>query len=237
MPQKYIVILVFLLLAVSIIFLSFKSSPIHFTDNTNKNQYKNYLALGDSYTIGQSVPYNQNFPSQLVQQLLQQSIKINEPEIIGRTGFTTNDLLQTIQNNHPLLKKYDVVTLLIGVNNQFQGLSIEQYKIEYNDLLQKAIGFAGSNKGVIVLSIPDYSVTAFAQQSNKKQIHNQINAFNIAQKQIALANNVVFIDITEISRKGKSQPNLQAYDGLHPSAEQYQLWVQAMLPSVLQVLQ
>jgi len=200
---------------------------------------KTYLALGDSYTIGESVNRTENFPNQLTASLRRTGLKISEPEVRARTGWTTGDLISSLQSTSPQQKQYDLVTLLIGVNNQFQGRSLEEYKSEFSLLLQQAIKYAGDKKNVIVISIPDYSVTPFAASLPADEVHmisKQLNSFNKAQKEITLHTGVKFINITPISRKGRKNPALQAFDGLHPSAMQYTNWVKLMLPAVKNIL-
>ncbi len=198
---------------------------------------KTYLALGDSYTIGQSVPDSERFPVQAEQVLQQQNISLNNPDIIAVTGWTTDNLLFALNTNPPK-KNYSVVTLLIGVNNQYQGRSIEEYKTQFSELLSRAIGYAGNNKNhVFVISIPDYSVTPFARNSDTAKIAAEIDVFNAANKNLATMAGVHYIDITPISREVKNDPSLVAVDGLHPSGLQYKKWTALLAPAMQQVLQ
>ena len=198
---------------------------------------KNYLALGDSYTIGQSVEEADNFPNRLVTALQHKGIKINPPEIRAVTGLTTGDLIASLRTTPPSLQQYDLVSLLIGVNNQFQGRTIAEYEIEFRFLLSEAIKYAGGDKRkVMVISIPDYSVMPFAEGSDTKRISKEINLFNSAQKKIAAEAGVAFINITPVSRKGKNDPSLRADDGLHPSGKQYGMWITQLLPKAMEVL-
>ncbi len=195
---------------------------------------KTYLALGDSYTIGQSVSEAERFPNQAVQLLRGQGIKINEPKIIATTGWTTKNLIDAI-NNASLQTNYDVVSLLIGVNNQFQGRSVNEYKSEFTFLLNRAIQYAGNKPThVFVLSIPDYSVTPFAQGSDRARIAAEIDQFNAANKAISLQLGVNYLDITPISRE--PDPALVANDGLHPSGKQYKRWADLLVSMIKQVL-
>ncbi len=195
---------------------------------------KTYLALGDSYTIGQSVSEAERFPNQTVQLLRSQGIKINDPKIIATTGWTTKNLIDAI-NAYSLQNNYDVVSLLIGVNNQYQGKSINEYKSEFTLLLNRAIQYTGNRPThVFVLSIPDYSVTPFAQGSDKAKIATEIDQFNAANKAISLQLGVNYLDITSISRE--PDPALLANDGLHPSGKQYQRWANLFAPLIKQVL-
>ena len=196
---------------------------------------KTYLALGDSYTIGQSVLASERFPNQTVQILRSENIKINDPQFIATSGWTTKSLLDAL-NAVPLPMNYDVVSLLIGVNNQYQGRSIDEYKSEFTILLNRAIQYAGSKPShVFVLSIPDYSVTPFASGMNKAKIATEIDQFNAANKTISLQLGVNYLDITPISRE--PDPALIASDGLHPSGKQYKRWSDLLSPIIKQVLQ
>lgn len=196
---------------------------------------KTYLALGDSYTIGQSVSEHERFPNQTVTILKSQGIKINDPKVIATTGWTTKSLIDAL-NNVTLQNNYDVVSLLIGVNNQYQGKSIEEYKTEFTLLLNRAIQYAGNKPThVFVLSIPDYSVTPFANGSDKPMIAAEIDQFNSENKKIALQLGVNYLDITPISRE--PDPELIAGDGLHPSGKQYKRWADLLAPMMKQALQ
>ena len=186
---------------------------------------KSYLALGDSYTIGQSVPEMARFPLQTVSMLLHDNILFAPPEIIARTGWTTGNLLNAIDITPPQKLSYDVVSLLIGVNNQYQHLNPAQYKDEFTILLNKAIQLAGNKKNhVFVLSIPDYGVTPFANGLDTAEIAAEIDEFNAINKSITLTNGCSYIDITALSRLAASYPTLVAGDGLHPSGDEYNKW-------------
>lgn len=189
-----------------------------------------YLALGDSYTIGQSVAIEERFPVQAVSMLRQQGVQINLPAIVATTGWTTDNLLNALAANPPA-KNYALVTLLIGVNNQYQGRSQEEYRSEFSNLLGKAIEYAGGRKSrVFVLSIPDYSVTPFAQNSDTVTISNEIDAFNAINWQISQEVGVRYLDITDISREGRYDAEMNAADGLHPSGKQYRKWAALLAP-------
>jgi len=195
-------------------------------DTTTTNEYT-YLALGDSYTIAQSIPSTESYPAQTVNILSAENIHFSAPEIIARTGWTTTDLLNKIKSSPPQRSSYDIVTLLIGVNNQYQHLSEDQYKTEFTTLLNKAIRYANNNKKrVIVLSIPDYSVTPFAQGSDTAYIAQQINLFNQINRTISLQAGVNYLDITAYTRMSVNNRSLIAYDGLHPSGKEYAIWSQ-----------
>ncbi|MEO6720193.1 MAG: SGNH/GDSL hydrolase family protein [Ferruginibacter sp.] len=184
-----------------------------------------YLALGDSYTIGQSVEEIDRYPIQTRAILKGDSTNISFPEIIARTGWTTGDLITRLNTTPTLKKEYDIVSLLIGVNNQYQHLSQDQYRNEFALLLNKAIAYAGNKKNrVFVLSIPDYSVTPFASGSNQQLIAKEIDEFNIINRQITEAAGCVYIDITPSVREAVNDPSLICFDGLHPSGKEYYKW-------------
>jgi lysophospholipase L1-like esterase len=195
-----------------------------------------YLALGDSYTIGQGVGEGEPWPVQLVTRLREQGIDIAEPIIIARTGWTTRDLLASIELQYDG-EVYELVSLLIGVNNQYQGLAIEEYGQEFRKLLAFAISAAGGNpKRVIVLSIPDWSYTPFAEGRNRAGISAAIDTFNLVNRTESLAAGVHYFDITPSTRPDPYDANLIAGDGLHPSREMYELWVDQVFPAVLELL-
>jgi lysophospholipase L1-like esterase len=187
-----------------------------------------YLALGDSYTISESVPVSENFPNQTVQLLQKAGHDFESPEIIAKTGWTTDELQDAIQR-HPFHAPYDFVTLLIGVNNQYRGRSVEEYKPEFESLLLQAIQFAGNNPDhVIVLSIPDWGATPFAVDRNRNQIASEIDAFNAANKNICKKYNVQYMDITPGTREAAHDRSLIAADGLHPSGKEYSRWAEKL---------
>ena len=194
---------------------------------------RTYLALGDSYTIGQSVAVSERFPVQTVALLNNPLVKFEQPEIIAQSGWTTGNLPSRLNSTPPTKTRYDIVTLLIGVNNQYQGRSIEEYKQEFTTLLERSIQYAGNNKShVFVLSIPDYSVTPFVSASNKDRVAREIDSFNLANKTIALQYQVNYIDITPDSRLAATDATLIANDGLHPSGAQYGFWAGKLAPAI-----
>ena len=183
-----------------------------------------YLALGDSYTIGEAVLLAESFPYQTVQLLRSKKIEIAAPEIIAKTGWTTDELIQTFLSTH-LLKKYDYVSLLVGVNNQYRNYNILVFEKEFERLIQLALQNTGNNsKNVFVLSIPDWGVTTFAKDRDTNKIATEINAYNAACKKIALKYNCKFLDITTAQRQDSNNPEMLAVDGLHPSALEYGKW-------------
>lgn len=187
-----------------------------------------FLALGDSYTIGESVPADQNFPHQTVNLLRKSGYDFKDPNIIARTGWTTDELQQAIHTAHSS-PPYDLITLLIGVNNQYRGYDINVYASEFEQLLQQAIGFAGNDTAhVFVLSIPDWGVTPYAEGRDRDKIAQEIDAFNAINKKIALQYNVHYIDITPDTREAAHDQTLLAGDGLHPSGVEYAKWAEKL---------
>lgn len=228
----------FLLLSFSIIFLSYINcgDPSNTKIKENKPDVIQYLALGDSYTIGESVAIDQRWPVQLVDSLQNKGIKINEPLIIAKTGWTTDELQNGIKQVNPK-DPFDLVSLLIGVNNQYRGRDAEEYRTQFTELLEQAIVFAGGKeKRVVVLSIPDWGVTPFAAGRDRDQIASEIDQFNTINKNESEQLGVCYVDITPYSREASSDPTLVAGDGLHPSGKMYAGWVRLTLPKVLEIL-
>ena len=188
-----------------------------------------YLALGDSYTIGESVDPDQRFPHQLAH-----ALGIATPQVIAKTGWTTDELDAAIDAADPQ-GRFDLVTLLIGVNNQYRGRDAEQYRGEFAALLQRAIGFAGGDASrVIVVSIPDWGVTPFAEGRDRAAIASAIDRYNEINREEAMRAGARYVDITPVSRG--SDPALVAADGLHPSGNQYREWVALILPEARSAL-
>ena len=182
------------------------------------------LCLGDSYTIGEGVQLVENFPNQTITRLRKDGYAFEEPEIVAQTGWTTDEL-QAAVDNHSFKGSYDFVTLLIGVNNQYRGRTVENYGSEFESLLKRAIQFSnGKTDHVIVLSIPDWGVSPFAKDRDTKQIAIEIDNFNSANKAIVERYKVSYIDITPASREAANDRSLIASDGLHPSAKEYAKW-------------
>tara|TARA_B100001063_G_scaffold94594_1_gene88236 strand:+ start:572 stop:1234 length:663 start_codon:yes stop_codon:yes gene_type:complete len=194
------------------------------------NESQSYLALGDSYTIGESVPENQRWPSQLTKLLSEKNIHISLPRIIAKTGWTAKELKTEI-NNSKLDYPYDWVSLLIGVNNQYQGKSLKEFKEHFEILLSDAITFAGNNKEqVFVVSIPDWGVMPFSKNLDKEKIAKEIDDFNQVIYEVCVFKGVHFVDITPISRSANNRKDFIAKDSLHPSGVQYTAWVQKIIP-------
>ena len=185
-----------------------------------KNQSNlRYLALGDSYTIGEGIEFEDNYPNQIVNQIF----LIDTVTVIAKTGWTTDELIDTLNNLQ--LDKFDVVSLLIGVNNQFRGYQIDKYVMEFENLLIRAIDYSKDKKNVFVLSIPDYGVTPFGKVKGQERIYREINSYNNINRIMAEKYNVMYFDITEISRKAENDTSLLAEDKLHPSKKMYKIWI------------
>jgi lysophospholipase L1-like esterase len=195
-----------------------------------------WLALGDSYTIGQSVPESERYPVQAAGLLKTAGIDIAGPEIVALTGWTTQNLLDAIKNK--TAPPYAIVTLLIGVNNQYQGRSPDEYREQFARLLARSIQLTGNRPGrVIVLSIPDYSVTPFAAGYDRAAIARGIDAFNATNKDLSNQYNVQWMDITEASRMAAGDASLVAADSLHFSGKEYAVWAGMLAPRIKQALQ
>lgn len=198
-----------------------------------------YLALGDSYTIGESVEPAGRWPMRLVAALRADGIAIGDPRIIATTGWTTDELSAAIDAAEPLGDDHALVSLLIGVNNQYRGRAVDEYAREFAILLERAIGFAGRRADrVFVLAIPDWGVTPFAAASGRDTaaIARELDAYNAAAAKICADRGVVFIDIAPVSRARGTEPAMLADDGLHPSAAMYAEWARLALPAVRRML-
>ncbi len=203
--------------------------------NTPSRQYS-WLALGDSYTIGQSVNADERFPAQTISLLENDSMYFYEPYYIAATGWTTQDLLDAIAQHNPP-DTFDIVSLLIGVNDQYQRRDTTGYRENFKICLQKAIALAGNNiKHVFVVSIPDYSVTPFAANDDTALLRKQIEAFNEINKEVTLSYNIGYISITDLTREAKTDNTLIADDGLHPSGKEYAKWAALLATSIKKVL-
>ena len=209
--------------------------PLPMTDQ--QNTAKTFLALGDSYTIGQNVPSSDNFPNQTVQLLKTSGYDFKSAEIVATTGWTTDELQNNI-NNRSFSPPYNIVTLLIGVNNQYRGRPVDTYKPEFENLLKQAIQFAGGKADhVIVVSIPDWGVTPFANGRDRTQIAKEIDDYNAANKNISETYKVNYIDITPWTREAANDLSLVASDGLHPSAKEYKRWSEKLADTIKPLIQ
>lgn len=197
-----------------------------------------FLALGDSYTIGEGVPAGGRWTHQLAAALRTRQVPLDDPRTIATTGWTTDELLAAIEMADPP-STHALVTLLIGVNNQYRGYPLDGYAAEFDRLLQRAIACAGGRSGrVLALSIPDWGVTPFGQASGRAgdAIAGQIDAFNHAAQASCSARDVAWVDITPLSRALGSRPDMLVGDGLHPSAAQYTRWMRMTLPQAARML-
>lgn len=195
-----------------------------------------YLALGDSYTVGEQVLLTDSFPYQAVQLLRKKNIKLAAPEIIAKTGWTTWELLHAA-NACKLLNEYSFVSLLVGVNNQYRGAGLDQLDNDFPQLVQKAVMAAGGNtRRVFVLSIPDWGVTPFAALRDREVIHDEINIYNARVKKYAEAAGCQYIDITFSQRRDGNKPAFLADDGLHPSVKEYAKWAALLAEKIMALI-
>ncbi|MBN2083597.1 MAG: SGNH/GDSL hydrolase family protein [Anaerolineales bacterium] len=186
------------------------------------------LALGDSYTIGAGVAVEERWPHQLASQLNARGIKAETPDIIAVTGWTTQALLEGIGRQLDWRKDYNLVSILIGVNNHYRGVPIDSYEPDLRKIIELSLDLVGRDAGkVFMLSIPDYAYTPFG--GGKADITEGINAYNGINCRVAAEYNIPYVDVTAISRRGIREPGLVAGDGLHPSGRQYALWVEAIM--------
>ena len=206
--------------------------PLTHTINLNEDTLT-FLALGDSYTIGSGVKEENRWPNQLASSLTAINITVRKPNIIARSGWTTTNLYQQLQSSN-LVEKYDMVSLLIGVNNQYQGVPFSTFQTEFIELLKFSLETAKSKSSVFVLSIPDYGVTPFG--GGREYITKEINMYNTWISEVCSSNKIKFYNITDLSRKAESDLSLLAPDQLHPSGNMYGEWVNLItndLPDVL----
>ncbi|MCB0395725.1 MAG: SGNH/GDSL hydrolase family protein [Flavobacteriales bacterium] len=205
---------------------------IQISTMTGQQKTKTYLALGDSYTIGERVAEKDRWPVILKEELSAQGVMLEDPQIVAVTGWTTDELMAGIEKEE-VADTFDLVSLLIGVNNQYRGRDVEEYRKEYNQLLDMAVRFAGGkSSNVFVLSIPDWGATPFAKDRDQQAIAREIDIYNQVKKDETVKRYIPFIDITGISRQAKSDPELIADDGLHPSGKMYKLWVDEIMKQI-----
>ncbi|HKP75159.1 MAG TPA: SGNH/GDSL hydrolase family protein [Longimicrobiaceae bacterium] len=195
-----------------------------------------YLALGDSYTIGEGVAPEERWPAQLAAALRSRGAGVADPEIIARTGWTTDELDAAIDQAAPH-GPYGLVTLLIGVNDQYRGGSAEAYRPRFEGLLRRAIGFAGGDASrVVVLSIPDWGVTPFAEGRDRARIAREIDAFNAAARAVTAQLGARWVDVTPASREAGASAGMLVGDGLHPSGRQYARWAELALSAAAEAV-
>ena len=197
-----------------------------------------YLALGDSYTIGESVAESERWPVQLVGMLREEGVDVADPVIIAKTGWTVEELSGAM-NAEGVQGEWDLVTLLIGVNDQYRGYSPLDYPGRFSRMLSRAISLAGGRPDrVVVVAIPDWGVTPFGESSGRAdKTRRELDAYNDMNRAITLAVRARYVDITEVSRRAADDPSLTAADGLHPSGDLYRLWAEAVMPVVTEALQ
>ncbi len=195
-------------------------------NSASEEKKLSFLALGDSYTIGEAVPENECWPMQLVEMLNDAGKPFSKPQIIATTGWTSDELIAAIKIENPQ-GPFDLVSLLIGVNNQYRGYSKEVYANEFEDLLSQAIDFAGKiTNHVVVVSIPDWGATPFAKDRNCEEIAKEIDEYNTINREISLQKGVHYVDITPGSRLSLSDYSLVTTDELHPSGKEYMKWTE-----------
>ena len=192
---------------------------------------KNYLALGDSYSIGEQVEIIYSFPYQLMQSLRYLNHAFAAPEIVAKTGWTTNELLSNIAG-YRFNEKYYLVTLLIGVNNQYRGRDLHEFEREFKSIFEKAMSLVADPKYFFVLSIPDWGVTPFAEGKDRSKISQEIDDFNLVCRNISEASGINFIDITTAQRIDGNKEEFLANDKLHPSAKEYKKWADKILKEI-----
>lgn len=192
-----------------------------------------YLALGDSYTAGTSESLINGWPYQLVEIFNKRKVPVKTPKIVAQPGWTTTDLIKSIKSQH-LEPKYDLVSLLIGVNNQYKGKPLDIFKLEFQELLNTSIALAqGKPENVFVLTIPDWSVTPFARFRDKEKIVRELETYNTLIGEETKKRQVQLIDITKISRNAAVNPSWVASDSLHPSKKMYKAWAKKISKSIL----
>jgi lysophospholipase L1-like esterase len=191
--------------------------------NTPRESPYSFIALGDSYTIGEGVNQNERWPNQFVDVAYENGVDFDQPIIIAETGWKTYDLLNAI-NQTNFTKKYDYISLLIGVNNQFNSRPIDEFEEDLNKLMDEMKRIKKNDGSIIIISIPDWGYTPFGESSDMSDISEQINLFNSSLRKFATTNGLKYVDVTEISRRGINEPDLITNDNLHPSGIMYLEW-------------
>ncbi len=197
-------------------------------DNTSESVSQNnlsFLALGDSYTIGESVIEEERWPNQMVDIALNENLIFNQPDIIAKTGWRSEQLIDTL-NKINFIKKFDYVSLMIGVNNQYNLKPIDTFRLDLIKLLNMSIGYSVKRENIVLISIPDWGVTPFAEGYDRNRIKQEIDEFNSVIKDIAINNDILYVDVTEISRRALIEKDLIANDSLHPSGKMYLEWAE-----------
>lgn len=240
MNKLRIAFLLFFALIISITSCDEKKEETQETKVVMERPKRKYLALGDSYTIGESVPENERWPVELTNRLNKEGYNITDTKIIAKTGWTTDELQEAI-NKENLTEKYGLVSLLIGVNNQYRGIErgydTATYRTEFKALLEQAIGFAdGKNENVFVVSIPDYGVTPFVKDEDRERIAKELDIYNRINREEALNKYVRYFDITPVSKNAFNDSTLVADDNLHPSGKMYSLWVDIIESGVQEMI-
>jgi lysophospholipase L1-like esterase len=227
MVSKLFLLSLFVCIAILILFINNKSvTTLPYT----------YLALGDSYTIGENIALFENYPYQAVQLLRRAGFNVNAPEIIAKTGWTARELKEGIRNTW-LQPSYGFVSLLIGVNDQYQGKDPEEHSATFEQLLQQAISLAGNKKDrVFVLSVPDWSATPFAAQKDREAISRHIDEFNTIQEAIVQRYQVQYISITPGTKEAGTNSSMLASDGLHYSKKEYANWAGPLAEAMMRRL-
>ena len=205
------------------------------TVENNRPTYS-LLALGDSYTIGEGVEQAASWPYLLSERLESAESITLLPEVVARTGWTTSDLLNGIERQ-ALATYYDVVSLLIGVNNQYRGLGLESYRSELLQLVEIAVALANNKRSsVVIVSIPDWGISPFEKDRDKEQVGREIDQYNHVNRSLAEEFGLRYVDVTGVSRTCSDRPLYFAADGLHPSGDQYELWIEPIVPVVKDML-
>lgn len=218
-------LLFYFLICINIISVAQNETSKHTKMPHSKTEMTAFLALGDSYTIGESVSVENRWPNILARELVSHDIALNEVTIVAKTGWTTDELMSHLKNTN-ISGNYDLVGLCIGVNNQYRGRSAEEFRTQFSAALDMAVAYAKNNvENVFVLSIPDWSVVPFAEGRDLKKIRKEINSYNKIKKEVTQAKNCTFIDITRVSRKAKHEKKYVARDSLHFSGSMHELWV------------
>lgn len=226
------------ILLIFLIVFSFASCNVSRDTTQSLGMDYSYLALGDSYTIGEGVELIEAWPVQLRNRLLERGVRVAPPKIIARTGWTTRDLIRNMEEELHVHRDFHLVSILIGVNNQYQNRSISEFEQELRELFRKAITHSKMReRGVFALTIPDYGVTPFGmERENAELISPEIDRFNAVIRTVAEDFNVQLFNITPLSREAATNLELLAEDNLHPSGLMYRLWVDEIIDEIAQKL-